>query len=560
MERDEELRDGGRFGALLRSYRSALGLTQEQLAERSSLSIRAIADMERSRTARPYRRSVQRLADALELLDPERELLQRVARSGGAEVRGPTARGMADGLAGAGTGPAVVPRQLPPAPYFVGRSGELEALTSLLTAVGRAGGASGTVTIWAIVGPAGVGKTTLATHWAHEVSDHFPDGQLYASLHGFEPLGDPVSPDEGIHAFLDALGVPPAQIPASAQARAGLYRSLLARRSMLIVLDNARDPDQVRPLLPGSPASLVVVTSRHQLTGLAAIDGARPLVLDVLTRPDAHELLARRLGRERLAREPRAAQDLVRLCQRLPLALAIVAARAAVSPALSLGELAADLRVTAGRLDAMDTGEAATSLRASFSCSYRALSKPAARMFRLLGVHPGPDITAAAAASLAGLPAGPTHALLGELTRCHLVSERRLGRYSFHDLVRGYAAEQARTQDSDPERRAAIHRVLDHYLGAAHAAALALSRHAGPIAADLPRSEVMRGPIASHRQAMAWFSAEYRVLTAVATQAASTGFDAHARQLRSALAVFVDRKGTGTRPVRSREVRALSSA
>jgi hypothetical protein len=208
----------------------------------------------------------------------------------------------------------------------------------------------------------------------------------------------------------------------------------------------------------------------------------------------------------------------------------------------------------------MDTGEAATSLRASFSCSYRALSKPAARMFRLLGVHPGPDITAAAAASLAGLPAGPTHVLLDELTRCHLVSERRSGRYAFHDLVRVYAAERARTEDSDPERRAASHRVLDHYLLAARAATLALNQHAEPIVLDLPRSEVMGGYIAGHRQAMAWFSAEYRVLTAVATQAASTGFDTHARQLRSALAVFLDRKGAGTRPSRSRGVRALSSA
>jgi tetratricopeptide (TPR) repeat protein/transcriptional regulator with XRE-family HTH domain len=528
------------FGSLLRQHRAAAGLSQEELADKCGLSVRAIADMESGRTTRPYRSSIQRLADALALPGAERELLQRASRDGAAASSTPPGQAGSGHVAGATQAPDVIPRQLPAAvPHFTGRAAEIKALTSLLdTAVE----VDRTVKIPAIAGTAGVGKTALAVYWAHQVADRFPDGQLYVNLRGFDLSDEPVPPAEAIRGFLDALGVPPAQIPTTAQAQAGLFRSLLAGRSVLIVADNARDAAQVRPLLPGNPACLVVVTSRSQLAGLVAADGASPLVLDVLTTADAVELLSRRLGSARLVKEPQAVKELIGLCARLPLALAIVAARAAAIPALPLSELASDLRAAVGRLDALDTGEAATSLRTVFWWSYRLLSDPAARMFRLLGVHPGPDIAAAAATSLIGLPAGQSRALLRELARCHLVTERSAGRFVFHDMLRVYAAEQASRQDGDAERRAAIHRVLDHYLHTAHAAAR-VSPHFDAVALASPQPGVIAEDVAGYEQAMAWFEAEHRVLLRVIAQAVSAGFDAHACLLPSAFTVFLDRQG-----------------
>jgi transcriptional regulator with XRE-family HTH domain len=335
---------GGGFGELLRQCRSASGLTQEELAGRAGLSVRAIAKMEGGATIRPYRRSVQLIADALELHGPEREQLAQAARPRAAEIAGTSRQNRAVPAAGVTQPPTAIPRQLPAAtPHFTGRAAEIEALNGLLEAAAETGG---TVLISAIAGTAGVGKTALAVRWAHQVADRFADGQLYVDLRGFDPSGEPVRPAEAIRGLLDALGVPSGQIPVTTQAQAGLYRSLLAVRNVLVVLDNARDAAQVRPLLPGNRACLVVVTSRSQLSGLIAIDGACPLYLDVLTPAEAIELLARRLGPERLAIEPRAADELIGLCARLPLALAIVAARAALNPMLTLEEITAGLRLT----------------------------------------------------------------------------------------------------------------------------------------------------------------------------------------------------------------------
>jgi DNA-binding SARP family transcriptional activator len=443
-------------------------------------------------------------------------------------------------LTAGGPGP-VVPRELPGPPrHFVGRAEELAELTKLLDQASD--DMPGTVVISAISGSAGVGKTALAVQWANQVAGRFPDGQLYANLRGFDPSGDPVRPAEAIRGFLDALGVASPQQPTAIQAQAGLYRSLLASRRVLVVLDNARDADQVRPLLPGKSACMVVVTSRSKLAGLVAADGACPLSVGVLPRSDAAELLARRLGRPRLAREPQAAAELIELCARLPLALAIVAAHAALSPALTLHELGRDLKAATTRLDAMDTGEVATSLRAAFACSYQVLSHPAARMFRLLGIHPGPDITAAAAASLAGIPAVQAHALLHELARCHLVTELPPGRFAFHDMLRIYAAERTRTEDSEAERGSATHRMLDHYLHSAHEAAL-LSPHFDALPLAPPQPGVSREDVTSSTQAMAWFEAEHRVLLAAIALAARAGFEIHACQLPATFTGFLDRRG-----------------
>ena len=392
---------------------------------------------------------------------PELRLLQRRILTADPALRLPAPLPGGPGM--------TVPRQLPAAvAHFAGRTDELKALTGLLDA---AAGGGGTVAISAIGGTAGVGKTALAVHWAHQVADRFPDGQLYVNLRGFDPSATPA---DAVRRFLDALQVPAAKIPPSPEAQQGLYRSLLAGQQMLIVLDNARDAAQVRSLLPGGQGCLVLVTSRSQLSSLVAAEGAYPVTLDVLSPAEARSLLESRLGPERVATQPRAAAELAGLCARLPLALAIAAARAALNPAQPLAALAAELRDAAGRLDALDAGDAAASVRAVFSWSYRQLPQPAARMFRLLGIHPGPDITSPAAASLAATPHDQARQALAQLTRASLLTEHAPGRYAFHDLLRAYATELATTQDRDTARRAATHRALDHYLYTASPSALVL--------------------------------------------------------------------------------------
>ncbi len=321
--------------------------------------------------------------------------------------------GAAAPQATAARAPGLVPRQLPAgAGFFAGREAELKELDELL---GQAGGedgpdgAGGAVVISAVAGMAGVGKTALAVHWARKVAGRFPDGQLYVNLRGYDAEGAAVTAEEVTGWFLIALGVPAGQIPADAQARSGLYRSVLAGRRVLIVLDNARDAAQVRPLLPGSAGCLVVVTSRSALAGLAAAEGARPLRLGPLGAEEGVRLLAARLGPERVAAEPGAVTELISRCGHLPLALAVMAARAAADPGLPLGVLAGQLAGAAeaagggagpGPLEVLETGDPATSLGQLLSWSYGQLSPPAAQMFALVGVHCGPDITVPAAASL----------------------------------------------------------------------------------------------------------------------------------------------------------------
>ena len=429
------------------------------------------------------------------------------------------------------------PRMLPAeVPGFTGREAELAAVSALLP---EPPDGDRTAPITVISGTAGVGKTALAVHWAHQHAGGFPGGQLYVNLRGFGPA-DPLRPAEALRIFLDALAVPAAQIPATLDGRQSLYRSRLAGTKTLIVLDNAGGPDQVRPLLPGAPGCLVIVTSRNQLAGLIAADGAQAIVVDVLTSGEAHHVLARRLGPDRVAAEPAAAGELARLCARLPLALAVTGARAAARPDITLTTLAAELRDTRGRLDALTTGEDTTDVRAVLSWSYHQLSTPAARMFQLLGLHPGPDTTAAAAASLAGLDPGHARRLLRELTHAHLLTEHTPGRYTSHDLLRAYAAEQAATSQA---RHEATARMLDHYLHTAHTAAGLMQPHRGAPTLDPARPGVTPERLASYQEALAWFEAEHRVLAAALALAAEGGFDVHAWQLPWALASFLDWRG-----------------
>jgi tetratricopeptide (TPR) repeat protein/transcriptional regulator with XRE-family HTH domain len=500
--------------------RKALGLTQEALAELVAVGRSTVVRWERGESE-PLPSIRPRLARVLKV---SADLLESLLTAD--DQRG-------DGAA---------PRQLPAAVAdFTGRVTELQRLTQVLDAAGAS--RPGTVVISAIGGMAGVGKTTLALYWAHQVAGRFPGGQLYVNLRGFDPSGTLVTAPEAIRGFLDALGVAPERVPASPEAQAGFYRSLLADRRMLIVLDNARDEQQVRPLLPASAGSLVLVTSRSELTGLAAADGARLLSLNVLAHGEATELLAARIGPARAAAEPGAISEIANLSACLPLAVTIAAARAATRPSLPVAALADELRNASGRLDALDAGDPAASVRAVFSWSVRHLSREAAQLFRLLGIHPGPDINGPAAASLAGCDPARARRDLGELARAHLITERLPGRYTLHDLLRAYAAEQAHDTGGDTERDATIGRVLDHYLHTAAYAAQLLNPSHEPVVLAPPSPDAAPEQPADHRQALAWFEEEHQVLLAAIALAAQSGFDAHAWQLPWALAPFLQTRG-----------------
>jgi DNA-binding SARP family transcriptional activator/tetratricopeptide (TPR) repeat protein len=445
---------------------------------------------------------------------------------------------------GAVAAPVAVPAQLPgDVPGFAGRAAALAELDKLMhqaTAVPTA------VVVTALSGTAGVGKTATAVHWAHQVARRYPDGQLYVNLRGFDPGGRVVAAGTALRGFLSTLGVPADKIPADADAQAALYRSLLAGRKMLVLLDNARDTEQVRPLLPGTPSALTVVTSRNQLTPLVA-EGAQPLVLDLLGADEARELLVRALGADRVAAEPAAVRRIVAASAGLPLGLALVAARAAIHPSFPLSSLAAELSHVEGR------GDVVARVRAVFSWSYAALSPGAARLFRLLGLHPGPDITVSVAASLAGVvpsrpgdPAGSivdVRPLLSELTATGLLTEHAPGRYGWHDLLAAYATDLAGTVDSAADRGAAIERLLDHYLHTAHAADRLLSPARDPIRlAPGPPT----GTVESHvdgAAAQEWLTAELRALQAARRLAVARGDDVRAWQLAWALTPQLARQG-----------------
>ena len=443
--------------------------------------------------------------------------------------------------AGRVPGALPTPHQLPVGTaHFTGRAGEMDALTSMADDAARAGG---TVVISAISGTAGVGKTALAVYWARRAGHLFPDGQLYVNLRGYDPSGTPVAPAQAIRDILAALTRLAERMPVDLDAQAALYRSVLAGRRILVILDNARDADQVRPLLPGSPGCMVIVTSRNQLTSLIAAEGARPLTLDLLSEAEARELMARRLGAQRMAAEPAAVTELMALCAGLPLALCIVTARAAARPGFPLTALTCRLRDARDRLDALDAGDGVGSVRAVISCSYASLPVPAARMFRLFGLHPGPDITASAAASLAGVAVVQARRSLDELSAAHLLAEHGPGRFGCHDLLRAFAEEQAVTSESHAARHDAIHRVLEHYLLTAHAAALLLSPGRDPL--PLPSAEAGATPehLADGDAALTWFEAERKVLLRAITQACDGGFGIHGWQLTWAVGRFLDRRG-----------------
>ncbi|WP_405677142.1 tetratricopeptide repeat protein [Streptomyces sp. NBC_01511] len=427
-----------------------------------------------------------------------------------------------------------VPRQLPQTIRdFTGRTRHLAALDALLPpAGGRA------VVISALDGSGGVGKTTLAVHWAHRVQDRFPDGTLHTNLRGYGP-GRPAGPDEVLDDFLVALGVHPAAVPAGTGARSGLFRTLAAGRRLLIVLDNANSAEQVRPLLPGAPGCMVLVTSRDSLTGLVVTEAAHRLTLDVLSLAEAFNLVVGIIGPTRAQAEPAAVEDLIRLCARLPLALRIAAGRAAAYEHVSVADIVAELADEDSRLDALSWGQDPyAAVRNVLDWSYEQLTAPQAHLFRRLGLHPGPNISTPAAAALAHLPPRETRRLLKALADAHLIEPFTHDRYRFHDLLRAYADDLARRHDTEDERRHALDAVLTWYSHTAHTADRRLYPTCTRLVAN-PAEPAHPHPVADRDQAWAWFTAERANLVAALHHAVDRAMDRYALHLVDALGFLV---------------------
>ena len=496
------------FGAWLRRRRDDLGITQEALAERAGLAVRTVRYVESGRTQ--ARNDTRRLIEAA---------LNQLAKPA------------------CGAAPALLP---PDVNVFTARTDEIAELDRILLGTSRS--AEG-CRIVVLTGTAGVGKTTLAVHWAHRVRDRFPEGQIYLDLRGFSPSGSAVSAADAARRMLYVAGVPPRVLPPEQDAQIDLFRSEMSRRRMLLVLDNARDAEQVRPLLPGGSTIGVVVTSRSALAGLVTTHGVDHVAVDLMPEGDARLLLRRRLGSERVSAEPEAVDRIVRGCARLPLALAIVAGRATVRPRARLAHLAEELGRTQQRLDALSADDPAVDARTVLSWSYDALGPAAARLFRLLSLHPGPDIGVPAAACLAGLTRAETATALAELSNAHLISEQHPGRYSVHDVLRAYAAERTSADDTDAERCDATLRMLDYYLLSAHTADQCLNPALEPVGLLPPHADVVAEHPADSAEALAWLAVERPVLISVVRHASEHGYDAHAWRLGLVMINVLDAQG-----------------
>jgi tetratricopeptide (TPR) repeat protein len=459
------------FGALTRKCRVDRRLTQEQLAAATGLSVRGISDIERGKTLHPRPGTVRLLADGLRLDGAEREAYEAEARSAywGTRGAGPPADAVP-----APAGPA----ELPPDPRgFVGRADGVALLDSLEPSAGAP------AAVLAICGPAGVGKTSLAVHWAHRVRHRYGGGQLHVALRGSSPAG--LTPAAALGRLLRSLGVPPDQVPPDLPGAAGLYRTLTAGRRLLVLLDDARDAAQVSELLPTGPGSLALVTSRDAVGGLVAHHGAGRVRLSGLDPEEARSLLATVLGRPAVDADPAATAEFTRLCGHQPLALRIAAANLAGRPGADLAGYCAELR--ANRLAALDLDGEEDGVRAAYALSYQALPVPERRLFRLLGTAPGHDVSLAAAAALAGTDPGSCRRLAVRLTSAHLIEHRPGDRLALHDLLRIYAREESDRVEDPADRAAALDRYLDHQLAVLRDAAATAFPEAPLLPGDDPR-------------------------------------------------------------------------
>jgi tetratricopeptide (TPR) repeat protein/transcriptional regulator with XRE-family HTH domain len=515
------------FAGLLRELRSGAQLTQEELAEASGVRPRSISDLERGVAVTPHRDTVRLLADALHLAGPAREGFEAAARGR------PVTSGA--GTAGAAAATRTLPRDIA---SFTGRQQELQELVDAAT------GPGGVVGIHAIGGMAGIGKTAFAVHAAHRLAERFPAGQIFLPLHGHTPGQQPVDPGDALATLLLTLGVPAGQIPPGVEERMALWRDRLAEKQLLLVLDDAANSEQVRPLLPGTGGSLVLVTSRRHLS---ALEDATAISLDTLPPDEAAALLVRLAARPGLSLADPTVSEVIQLCGCLPLAIGMVARQLHHHPAWSLAGRAAELAAARDRLELMATEN--LSVAAAFDLSYQDLTPGQQRLFRRLGLHPGTDIDAYAAAALDGTGLDAARQGLEALYDQYLLAEPAQGRYRLHDLIREHARALAWSLDQDGDRGQAAARLLEYYEHTAARAEALLTRQvrpAAPAAAAIPPV----GPaLADREQGLAWVRTERANLLACLDRAAETGQRARLIGLTAGLAGLLLSDGPWTEAI-----------
>lgn len=501
-------------------------MTQEELAEAAGVSPRAVSDLERAVNLTARRDTARLLADALTLTGSARSEFELAARG---------RPSMALAAVKSVTAAAVATRTLPrDVASFTGRDSELERLTKAVIDSSQTGNA---ISIHAIGGMAGVGKTAFAIHAAHHLAHFFPDGQIFLPLHGHTPGQGPVDPAEALASLLQTAGVAFDQIPQGLDGRGRLWRDYLADKRLLIVLDDAANHEQVRPLLPGIPGSVVLITSRRHLT---ALEDTQAVSLDALPPADAAELLIRLSGRPGLSASDPAIAEIARLCGYLPLAVGLLARQLHHHPAWTAADLVADLTAARDRLELMRAEN--LSVGAAFDLSYRDLSFSQQLIFRGLGSHPGTDFDAYSVAALAGTTAGAARRALEDLYDQYLVSELTRGRYWMHDLIREHATALA-SRDPAVDREAAIDRLLDYYLHAAQLAGSHIPQRFGSSNLVTTAPPVELPALTCNVEAVSWFEAERLNLNAVVDYAAGYRRLSHAADIPPAMQGFL--RGNG---------------
>jgi tetratricopeptide (TPR) repeat protein/transcriptional regulator with XRE-family HTH domain len=541
------------FAELLRHLRNQLGLTQEELATKAGISTRSVSDLERGINLTARRDTARMLAEALELSGQARVRFEAAARGrasgeawtgrrreGGAETGEDSASADPRDTIGFAAATRTLPRDIA---SFTGREFELNQLVDAVSEQGADGdaakhGSDGVVDVCAIGGMAGIGKTTFAVHAAHRLAERYPDGQIFLSLHGHTPGQQPVTATDALASLLQTTGVAAQQIPAGLQERIRLWRDHLAGRRFLIVLDDALGHDQVRPLLPGTAGSLVLITSRRHLT---ALEDAKVISLDTPSPPEAAHMLARLAARPGLDQADPAVAQIIMMCGCLPLAIGMAASQLRHHPVWTVADLAADLTLSRDRLELLSAEN--LSVAAAFDLSYRDLDGQQQRLLRCVGLHPGDDIDAYAAAALLDVDYGTARRQLASLYDHYLLAEPARGRYRPHDLIREHARALA---DAEPaaDRAAAMVRLLDYYLHNARAAGRRLARR---IPAGLPHVDVAEPrsapDLSALRDSVSWMAAERSNLHLVAGYAARFGPVAHAAAIPAAMHGFLRGQG-----------------
>jgi len=506
------------FAGVLRELRRRARLTQQELADAAGTSLRTVSDLERGVATSPQRETVRLLADALHLIGPERAGFERVAR-------GRPLPGGSEAAVAAAAAARSLPRDVA---SFTGRERELEQLAKAALTAG------GVVSIHAIGGMAGVGKTAFAVHAAHRLAGRFPGGQLFLSLHGHTPGQRPVDPADALASLLLATGVPPAQVPPEPAARAALWRDRAAGQPLLLVLDDAAGSGQVEPLLPGAGGSLVLVTSRRHLS---ALDGATAISLDTLPAGEAAELLVRLAGRAALASSDPAVAEMTRLCGYLPLAIGMMGRQLRHHPAWTVAGRAAELASARDRLALMETEN--LSVAAAFDLSYANLSRSQQRLFRRLGLHPAPDVDGYSAAALDGTGLAEARRGLESLYDQYLLTEPAQGRYRLHDLIREHARALAGRLDPDDDRDVAVTRLLGYYQRTSAVAYARLRGRALPGPAAELAAPAAVPPLGDLDEALAWARAERAGLLACLDHAAAAGRQAMVASLTAGVGALL---------------------